>query len=84
MDSYLVVETQTTIEGKITQICSAYDKEGQDNRAEAESKWHTILSVASKSSVPYHGAIILDNKGAPVLYDHYEHLPAPDPDEVEQ
>ena len=80
MDSYLVVETQTTLEGKITQISRSYDEKDKDNRAEAEAAWHTILSVAAKSSVPYHGAIILDYKGAPVLYDHYEHLPAPEPE----
>lgn len=84
MESYLVVETQASLEGKVTQICKAYDSEGKDNRAEAEAAWHTILSVAAKSSVPYHGATILDYKGAPVMYDHYEHLPEPEPEVVQE
>lgn len=43
MESYLVVETQASLEGKI-----------------------------------------IDYKGAPVRYDHYEHLPKPEPEVVQE
>ena len=87
MGGYLVIETQGSLEGKITQICKAYDdpeKTQEENLAKARSAWHTILSVAEESKVPYHGAVILDYKGAPVLYDHCEHLPKPEPEIVSE
>lgn len=45
-----------------------------DNYEDAEAKYHTILSVAAKSSVRCHGAIIIG--GARVInYEGFEHIP---------
>lgn len=42
--------------------------------AEADSKYHAILSVASVSNVPIHSAIILGEDCTPVKYESHRHF----------
>lgn len=46
-----------------------------ESQAEADSKYHAILSVAAISSVWKHSAVMLDENGTPLKYDCYIHLP---------
>ena len=57
---HLVIEIQTLQDGQIGSIVNAYD-----TQAEAESKYHSVLSAAAISKIPAHGAIILDSNCTP-------------------
>lgn len=51
---YYVIEVQTGNTGAV--IPFAFD-----NKADAESKYHALLSVAATSDVPKHGAILFND-----------------------
>ena len=71
--NYIVIELQTT--GSIT----AHIVTKHTTRAEAESKFHQVLSAAAVSSVPVHTAVMLDEEGYPVRPPEcYKHTPAPE------
>lgn len=55
---YLVVELQTAADGNLAYLASKHQ-----TRAEADSKYHLILSAAAVSKLPVHGAVILDECG---------------------
>lgn len=55
MQSYVVIEIQTSAEGRTATLVSVYDDIG-----EAYHKYHTILAAAAISALPVHGAAILD------------------------
>ena len=42
---------------------------------DAESKYHTILAAASKSTCDVHTAIIMTEYGFVLKQEHYEHAP---------
>ena len=42
-------------------------------QAEAESKYHLVLSAAAVSNVPKHAAIMLSDEGFPMLSQCYKH-----------
>ena len=65
---YIVIEVQTNEEGKASTIVTSYD-----NPAQAESKYHTILAAAAVSTVPKHGAVILQDDCTPVMWYSYDH-----------
>lgn len=44
-----------------------------NDKAEAESKFHAILSVAAKSSVPYHSAFLMSDEGF-MNMERYKHV----------
>ena len=64
---YLVIEMQTN-NGQLAQIATAYE-----TRAEADSKFHLILSSAAVSNVQVHAAVILDDHGLILGNGCYEH-----------
>lgn len=56
---FLVVELQTAPDGTLASLTTVYD-----DKAQAESKYHTILAAAALSQLPIHAAVILDNRGS--------------------
>lgn len=69
MNNYIVVEYQTTEAGKTATLVNAYA-----DMAQAESKYHSILSAAAVSNIPLHGAILFTETGFLMqkVYDHRE------------
>lgn len=65
---YIVIELQKTADGSLTHLETVHA-----TKKEAESKYHTILAYAAVSETPMHSAIILNEKGEPVMYKHYTH-----------
>lgn len=53
---YLVIEIQTQDNGLVSTLTYSFD-----NKKEALSKYHSILSAAAVSGLPKHGAAILRN-----------------------
>lgn len=46
-----------------------------DNQADAEAKYHAILSVAAKPSVDKHSAVLMAENGITLKHESYFHLP---------
>lgn len=55
---YIVVETQTNLDGTVGVIPVSYSNEN-----EAQSRYHSILASAAISDVPKHTAFILTDDG---------------------
>lgn len=51
---YYVIEVQTGNTGAVVPFVF-------DNKEDAEAKYHALLSVAAKSDVPKHGAILFND-----------------------
>ena len=62
---YTVVEIQNGIVGANVWT--------YDTQAEAESKYHSVLSVAAVSSVTCHAVTLLSEEGFAVAYECYKH-----------
>lgn len=73
---YLVIELQTNADGSVANIVTAYD-----NRNEAESAYHLILSAAAVSALPYHAAMIVTNEAHVIAGSRYIHGVEPSPEE---
>lgn len=67
---YIVIEIQVGWDGTVGNIVTAHD-----TRAEAESKYHAVLSAAAISSVMKHSAVIMDEEGAVLGSMCYRHEP---------
>lgn len=53
-----------------------------DNQADAEAKYHEILSVAAKSSVKKHSAVLMAENGITIKHESYFHIEEePQPEE---
>lgn len=65
---FIVIELQTDASGHIAHIATDHD-----TKADAESKYHQILSVAALSNVPIHGAVILTPEGVAQKSQCYKH-----------
>lgn len=65
---YIVIELQKTADGNLIPLETVHA-----TKAEAESKFHTILAYAAISELPSHSVTILDENGCPVMYKHYTH-----------
>lgn len=65
---FIVLEIQTNANGKVGTIISSYEERGQ-----AESKYHAILSAAAVSSLPCHAAVLLTEQGLMLANGFYEH-----------
>ena len=65
---YLVIELQENQDGTVGNIVTSYDDINK-----AESKWHTIMSAAALSTLPYHSAVILTSRGDMIKSGCYEH-----------
>ena len=75
---YIVIELQTN--GGVTgNFVFAFT-----DIADAYAKYYTILSVAAKSSVEVHAAIILDETGKMIANEHFAHEKAVEETEVEE
>lgn len=64
---YLVIEIQTNKDGTVGNLVFAYD-----TLAEAESKYHAVLSYAALSELPVHAAVLLRSDGAALASEFYE------------
>ena len=65
---YLVIEIQTTAGGSVAQIVTIHD-----TKAEAEQKYHQVLSYAAVSDLAYHSVVILNAKGEWEKGETYNH-----------
>lgn len=63
---YFVLEIQIGSTGSILPYAF-------DNRADAEAKYHAILSVAAKSAVPKHSAVLMAENGITLKKESYFH-----------
>jgi len=55
---YIVIEIQTSVSNTVSTIVTAYNSLEQ-----AYSAYYNILHTAAVSSIPVHGAVILNNHG---------------------
>ena len=58
MEKYIVIEMQTTAQGVVTTLVTAYD-----NYNVAQQKYHTVLAAAAVSELAIHSAAILSPQG---------------------
>ena len=65
---YIVIELQKNVDGHVANIVTEHS-----TLAEAESKYHAILSAASISTIPAHSAVIVSEEGFPVAHKCYKH-----------
>lgn len=65
---FIVIELQTNADGTVGNLVYSYD-----TRAEAESKYHAVLSAAAVSALPIHAAVLMDNTGIVYGQQMYEH-----------
>ena len=75
--SYLVVELQTYADGSVGHLEWSFA-----NQAQAESKFHAVLSAAAVSEVTIHACSLLASDGRLLNRGCYEHG-TPTPEEVE-
>lgn len=64
---YIVLELQAYTT-KVDHLFTTHDTE-----AEAESKFHTVLSAAAVSNVPAHSALLMDGAGNVLRSESYKH-----------
>ncbi len=67
---YFVLEIQIGSTGSILPFAF-------DNLADAEAKYHAILSVAAKSAVPKHSAVLMAENGITMKQESYFHEEEP-------
>lgn len=72
---YFVIELQTN-DGVTSMLTYSFD-----NRDQAESKFHNILSYAAVSTVEFHAVSIIDRLGVVVRNESYNHPVQPEPNE---
>lgn len=65
---YLVIEIQTNADGKIGILTFSYD-----DRNEAESKYHAVLSAAAISALPMHTCDLIQADGVLLARQSYVH-----------
>ena len=66
--SYIVIQIQKNANGQVGNIVTAYE-----DKAAAENKYHTILAAAAISNLPTHSAIMINEQGFPLHFQHYNH-----------
>jgi len=65
---FIVIELQTNPNGQVGTLVNSYE-----DRAEAESKFHSVLAAAAVSSLPVHSAMIITGSADTIRAEHYEH-----------
>lgn len=65
---YIVIEIQTSVDGSVANLVTAYDDKNQ-----AESAYHMVLAAAAVSSLPCHSAMIVTNDGSQLMFGYYVH-----------
>jgi len=76
MTGFAVVELQTALDGSIASLIYGFGdatKTEDENRADAEEKYHSVLMYAAKSSLPCHAAVIMRNDGSVINKQAYRH-----------
>lgn len=63
---YIVIEIQTST--TVATLVNAYE-----DRNQAESKYHQILTAAALSSVPKHSAVLMNDEGQTIKSETYIH-----------
>ena len=63
---YIVIEIQTS--ATVATIVNSYE-----DRNQAESKYHQILTAAALSSVPKHSAVLMNDVGQTIKNETYIH-----------
>ena len=63
---YIVIEIQTS--NTVATLVSSYE-----DRNQAESKYHQILTAAALSSVPKHSAVLMNDVGQTIKNETYIH-----------
>lgn len=63
---YIVIEIQTST--TVATIVDSYE-----DRNQAESKYHQILTAAALSSVPKHSAVLMNDVGQTIKNETYIH-----------
>lgn len=63
---YIVLEIQTST--TVATLVNSYE-----DRNQAESKYHQILTAAALSSVPKHSAVLMDEIGQTIKNETYIH-----------
>lgn len=72
---YIVIELQTS-NGITSMLTYQFD-----DRDQAESKYHNVLSYAAVSTVEFHAVSIIDRLGAVIRNECYNHAVQPEPNE---
>ena len=65
---YIVIEIQTYADKTVGFLTFDFTE-----KAQAESKYHAVLSAAAVSGLPRHAAIMIDNTGRPLERQCYTH-----------
>lgn len=68
IEKYIVLEVQTNPDGTVGTLIFSFD-----DINEAESKYHSVLSAAAISTLPFHVAFMLKNDGYVIKSDGYQH-----------
>lgn len=63
---YIVIEIQTS--ATVATLVNSYE-----DRNQAESKYHQILTAAALSSVPKHSAVLMNDEGQTIKSETYTH-----------
>ena len=66
---FIVIELQKNENGTVANIVTEHS-----TQAEAESKYHAVLSAAAVSEIPVHSAVIVSEEGFPLMHQCYKHL----------
>ena len=80
MSKYIVLEVQTYDNGAIGTLLNDYE-----DRADAESKYHLVLSAAAVSPLPIHSCVLMTNEGFFLESKAYKHtIPTPEEETPEE
>lgn len=77
--TYLVIEIQTNSEGVVSTLTYQFE-----DRNQAESKYHYILSFAAVTQLPVYSAMIITNTGEVIASAYYNYTPEPEPEPNEE
>lgn len=73
---YLVIEIQKSQNGQVSHLVTTHE-----TQAEAEQKFHQILSYAAVTQLASHSATILTDNGYALRREFYEHKEEAEPEE---
>ena len=65
---FVVIELQKNADGTLGNFVWAFDDEKQ-----AESKYHSVLSIAATSAIPKHSVALVHEEGFVIKYESYTH-----------
>lgn len=63
---FIIIEIQKSAGGVISTLVTT-----KDNKAEADSTYYSILASAALSSLPIHGAVLMDENGFQLMHNVY-------------